>query len=683
MVAARSLKEQTPSGVRAAVVMAALIASGTARAGGLPQPFTEVAVSRGLSYVMQNHIGSYGWFGFGTGFADLDGDGDEDVIVIGNTAGTVGLFENDGTGNFTNRSAGSGMPIMSEGSGFSAADYDGDGLIDVYLSSIGPGNRLMRNLGNFTFQDVTTAAGVTDGGVGKDSSWGDYNNDGWLDLYLANYSNSTNVITPGADAPNRLWRNNGDGTFTEVGAQLGVDDLGQGFGAVWSDYDRDGDIDLYLSNDNRPPGPYLPNQLWRNDGGVFVNVSAESGADVQLFSMGIAVGDFDRNGYTDYYFTNLPGGPKGCFPDNTLMLNHGDGTFIENGVAAGIQNPKTSWGALFWDFDNDTDLDLYVNNMWESNTFYVDFTGWPLIELGQFCGVQSTSNVSFCSSMADVDRDGDLDILLNDMDINVQLFLNNEGTLRNWIRFRMLGPYPNRYAIGGNVSLTNGGLEQFQEVYASGHGFLGQNEYTLHFGLDDDSVAEQIVARWPGGSPTRTLTNYPANVEWTLYPPEELGDANSDGMILFDDFPTLLACYQNPFVAGCEIMDFNGDGTVTDFDRDRFIIKYDGELADCDDNGITDLVDILDDPSRDGNGDGVLDNCVQDLCFADCTPDNGDGTYGNGVVNIDDLFAVLNNFGGGAGPCDVAPDNGDGTAGNGIVNIDDLFAVLNSFGDCP
>lgn len=649
-------------------------------AGGVPNAFTQEAIPRGLVYVMQQHLGSYGWFGFGAGFSDLDGDGDSDVIIMGNTAGTVGIFENIGGGMFVDRSGVANLPVLPEGSAFAAGDYNGDGLNDIYLTQIGPTNYLMRNDGGFAFTDVTATAAVGDTGAGKGASWGDFDNDGWLDLYVSNYSTTGSI--PGDNEFNKLYRNNGDGTFADVSVAQTVADDGQGFESIWTDYDRDGDVDLYLSNDNRPPGPYRPNQLWRNDNGTLVNVSVESGADVQLFSMGIAAGDFDRNGWPDYYFTNIP---EGFGIDNPLMLNQGDGTFIENGVAAGVENNKTSWGAIFWDFDNDTDIDLYVNNMWELNAFFVNFSGWPYFNFASVCAVQSTANVSFCSSIADVDGDGALDLLLNDMNINVQLFMNNEGQNRNWIRFRMLGPYPNRYAVGGNASVYNGSLEQFHEIYAGGNGFLGQNELTMHFGLDDETVAETVIARWPGGAIERQLTNYPANVEWTLYPPAELGDPTGDGMVLFDDFATLAACYGNPVALGCEIMDFNGDAVIDDIDRDAFIAAYDGIVEDCDLNGTTDLADILANPALDGDGNGRIDSCEQPApCPGDCAPDNGDGTFGNQVINIDDLLTVINSFGTvGPSPCDAAPDNGDGTYGNNIVNIDDLLAVINSFGACP
>ncbi|MCA9294880.1 MAG: VCBS repeat-containing protein, partial [Phycisphaerales bacterium] len=158
-----------------------LVFAGSADAGGVPNAFTQEAIPRGLNYIMQPHIGSYGWFGFGAGFADLDSDGDSDVIIMGNAAGTVGIFENVGGGMFVDRSSVANMPVLPEGSAFGAGDYNGDGLIDIYLTQIGPTNFLMRNDGGFTFTDVTAAAGVGDTGASKGASWGDFDNDGWLD----------------------------------------------------------------------------------------------------------------------------------------------------------------------------------------------------------------------------------------------------------------------------------------------------------------------------------------------------------------------------------------------------------------------------------------------------------------------------------------------------------------------
>lgn len=287
-------------------------------------PCTEEAQLRGLVYAMQDYPQQYGAYGVGCGFADLDGDSDPDIVLVGAADGRVGLFENDGAGHFTDRSADSGIPPLGQGSAFAAADYDGDGDLDLYFTQIGLANVLMRNDGNFRFTDVTREAGVGDLGAGKGACFGDFDGDSRLDLYLCNYNGATNG-TERID--NKLFRNLGNGSFEDVSVKQSVNDYGRGFEAVWFDYDLDGDLDLYLSNDRgHLPPLFRGNQLWRNDGGQLVNVSEESGAGLALFSMGLACGDFDNNGWPDLYCTNIPGGGD---MNDPLLLNQGNGYFNE------------------------------------------------------------------------------------------------------------------------------------------------------------------------------------------------------------------------------------------------------------------------------------------------------------------------------------------------------------------
>ncbi len=476
---------------------------------GSIEPFTEEAVKRGAVYVMQGWPQTYGHLGFGCGFADLDSDGDPDIVLIGSEDGGVGIFENDGTGTFIDRSQDNGIPSLPQGSGFAAGDADGDGDLDLYFTQIGLPNVLMRNDGGFQFTDVTSAAGVGDAAASESACFGDFNRDGWLDLYVVNYRN----ITP--DSRNRLYRNLGNGTFDDVAPEQGVDDAGYGFQAAWFDYDRDGDADLYLSNDKGFKPPFLVNRLWRNDGGQFENVSKESGTDVALNSMGLACGDFDGNGWSDLYCTNGPGGGG---MNNPLLLNQGDGTFVRAEALWGVENPFLSWGALFFDFDNDGRQDLYVNNMNDPNTLYWHTKGLPCPEIGAEAMVTGNDGKSFSSAVADVDGDGDLDLLLNNLGSNVELFINHEGEKRNWIRCRLVGSGNNVFAVGAGLGVRVGDTWRFREVLAGGNGYKGQNELTIHVGLDDATMVDEVVAYWPDGT-TTTVENVPANQVLTIYEP--------------------------------------------------------------------------------------------------------------------------------------------------------------------
>lgn len=637
-------------------------------AAGTISPSTDEAVARGLIYIMQEYPQADGLQGFGCGFVDLDADGDPDVVLLGSDfgAGTtrVGLFENDGTGHFTNRSATSGIPLLADASGFAAADYDGDGLPDLYLTQMGLPNVLARNDGGFQFTDVSAAAHVDDAGAGTGACFGDFDGDTRLDLYVCNY----NGAVPGTEfINNKLYRNEGDGSFTEVGAAQTVDHPGYGFQSVWFDMELDGDLDLYLSNDRGHLPPNLKNQLWRNDGGQLVNVSAGSGADLALFSMGLACGDFGGNGYPDLYCTNLPGGGG---MDNPLMLNLGNGAFFEFSVPAGVNNPYSSWGSVFYDFDNDTRLDLYVNNLFLPNTLYVNLGAYPCAEVGAAANVTGNDHVSYCAAVGDVDDDGDLDLLVNNLSIpgeptNVQLFINNEGSKRKWVKYRVVGLGENKLGVGARIRTRTGMQWQLREVLAGGNGYLGQNQLTRHVGLASAVIIDEVEVTWPGGSPSRTLTDLPVEQTWTLYPPSRLGDQDGDGIVVFNDFQAFAGCYGGGFAPGCEMMDFDGNSDISLDDFDAFLAVYAGPQHDCNGNGEVDLLDLLLDPGLDKDADGIRDACE---AAGDV---NGDGTVG-----IVDLLIVL----GGWGPCPAPPESCPGDVNNdGMVGVTDLLTLLGNW----
>ena len=595
-------------------------------------PHTEEAVARGVVYTMQDYPQTAGVLGFGCGFADLDGDGDPDIIILGAADGHVGIFENNGSGYFIDRSSASGIPLLPQASGFAAADYDGDGLIDLYLTQTGLSNVLVKNNGGFQFTDVTATAQVGDDGAGTGACFGDFNGDNRLDLYVCNY----NGIPPRTELiDNKLYRNSGGGRFQDVSVAQTVDDEGLGFQAVWFDYDRDGDVDLYLSNDRgHLPPQFRPNQLWRNDGGQLVNVSVGSGTDLGLFSMGVACGDFDGNGWPDLYCTNVAGYEDGF---NPLFLNGGPviPPFVESSAAAGVDHWITSWGSIFYDFDNNGYQDLYVNNMFLPNSLYINNGAFPCVEVAGAANVTANAGVSFSSAVADVDNDGDLDLLVNNLAANVELFINQEGHQRRWIKYHMVGQGANLFAVGGNIDTRTGARWQLREILAGGNGYLGQNELTVHVGLGDAIVADEVVVAWPGGQTLRTLTDLPSNETWTLYPPERLGDADGNGIV--DDYDCLVfaACYAGGFQPGCEMMDFDGNSVIDRTDLDAFL-SLNLNPADVNGDGVVNVLDLID----------VL------LCFGlPAVPGcEGEDVNEDGSVNVLDLIQVLLAFGQGCAP---------------------------------
>jgi hypothetical protein len=522
--------------------------------------FTEEAVARGIDYEVVMPVEAAG---LGFSFADLDSDGDADLVAIGRTDGGIGLWENDGTGHFVDRSEGSGLPVLTAPSGVIAGDYDGDADLDLYFSNYLVANTLMRNDGGFTFTDVSAASRTEDEGRGTGCAWGDFDRDGWLDLYVAN-----NIPGSGLNTyPNLLYRNEGTGQFEDVLEQVGMFDDGWGIQAAFFDYDRDGDSDLYLANGKCGAGN-PPNELWRNDDGAFVDVSVDAGVAACIDSMGVAVGDFDGNGAQDLYPTNVPSG-------NPLHMNQGDGTFEDLAVEAGCASYATGWGAVFFDYDNDSYQELYVCNSAAPNRLYDHDGSWPSVDMAPALGVDDSAD-TYAVAVADVDDDGDLDVAILNVPGALRLFINHEGEKRSWTKLRVVGQDHNLFAIGAQVEVRTGALWQLREVIA-GSNYKGQNELTTHFGLGDATVVDEVRVAWLSGT-TRVLSNLPANETWVVYPPELLGDGDLDADVDLQDAVLFRGC-RGSLQPGCEMMDFDGDGDVDDVDYTDFIGVYGGPVA--------------------------------------------------------------------------------------------------------
>jgi len=592
------------------------LSAGFAAAGGVPSPFTEEAAARGLDFTMGPYPQVQGYVGQGCGFVDIDDDGDPDVVVIGRSDGKVGIFENVGGGAFVDHTLTSGIPVMQQQEGFAAADYDADGFLDLYITQANNRpNFLMKSNGNFTFTDVSASTGVNNGAQNSiGPSWTDYNHDGWPDLYVPNYGQF-----------NALYRNNSGVNFSNLGAALGVSGLSAlSFQTVWTDVDRDGDTDLYLSNDRAPNG-FPANMLWRNDNGTFVDVSVGSGADVSIYSMGVGAGDIDNNGYPDLYLTNVNAVDSSAIPEpydgeNPLLLNQGDGTFVEDCGTWGVCNRITSWGAVFFDWDNDGFQDLYVNNQFDPNSFFVCDGVPPCTEMAQQLAAEGNFDLdfdydmnlptiaSYNAAVADVDGDGDLDLLLNILGGRAELYINQEGHKSNYVRFDVVGEHPNLFALGASVETTVGGETQFHEHHAGGNGYQGQNELIIHVGLGNASVVDETVVRWPSigpPGPTRTLTDLPANETWALYPPSLLCDADADG-VDYDDFVVFSGCFLAGFSPDCEMMDFDGDSSIHADDVGNCFVT---SPSDCNANGTEDVAEIMLDLGLDADQNFVIDCC--------------------------------------------------------------------------
>jgi hypothetical protein len=275
--------------------------------------------------------------------------------------------------------------------------------------------------------------------------------------------------------------------------------------------------------------------------------------------------------------------------------------------------------------------------------------------------------------VGDIDNDGDLDVLVNHLNSNAQLFLNPHASpTRRAIKFRVQGIYPNLDAIGANVNTRFGTSWKYREILAGGNGYQGQNDLLVHVSGGISQMADEVLVRWPGASATRTLSNVPTNGLWTIFPPNHLGDVNRDGLINISDFIMFENFFGMSVVPGCEVIDFNGNWEVDDDDFQAFLADFDGVPEDCNGNGVIDMAEILAQPNLDSNQDGSIDVC--DANPADISPPEGDG-----IVNVDDLLVVINAW----GPCsqprnciaDIAPtdDNDDG-----VVDVNYLLTVINN-----
>ncbi|MCH7702382.1 MAG: CRTAC1 family protein [Planctomycetes bacterium] len=479
------------------IVSIAIGASAPLGAGAF-DPLTEEALIRGIDYTA-HYLDDVGIAGQcqGAAFADLDGDTDPDLVLIGSVDGVVNVYENDGFGTFTLR-VDTGMPALLKASSVTAVDYDADGDLDVFITQFDIQNgahrsALMRSDGDFVFTDVTIEAGLTGYGASTGATWGDYDNDGFLDLYVPNYTYS------GAPTNNLLYRNLGDGTFVQVGEALGVDDPGgMSFQASFIDYDLDGDVDLYSVNDRGGVGQMLGNRLWRNLGdGTFEDVSVESGTDAHIFSMGLAFGDLDRNGWPDLYVSNIIGNP--------LFMNLDGAGFEERSIDYHVTSGSVGWGVMFFDADNDGWLDLYVCNTslygyeQPADRLYMCGPEPPCVDVAAESGVMVDTE-SYGVASADIDNDGDLDFLVTRPDLPVLLYINHTNeNASNWLKVALRGSGPNSAAIGATIRLEDDAGWQ-QRALLAGTSYKSQHEMTQHFGLGETTLVRQVRVLWPGGA---------------------------------------------------------------------------------------------------------------------------------------------------------------------------------------
>ena len=502
--------------------------------------FTDVTDSAGIrfnhnsspekKYIVESMSGGVALF-------DYDNDGYLDIYFVNSLTIDIlkskgktrsALYHNNGNGTFTDVTDKAGVGDIGWGMGVAIGDYNNDGFDDIYVTCLGP-NHLLKNNGNGTFTDVTEKSKTGDPRWSTGAAFVDYDNDGKLDLFVANYVdfdvNNLPEFGKGRlcqfkgipvqcgprglkGAGDTLYHNNGDGTFTDVSKKAGVSDPDgyYGLGVICSDFDGDGRVDIFVANDS------TPNFLYHNNGdGTFKEIGFISGTALsadgsEQGSMGVALGDYDHDGRLDLFVTN--------FDDdyNTLYHNDGNGSFTDVSYAAkvaAVSLPYVGWGTWFFDYDNDGWPDLMVINghvypqlptYRQRNFVHHNNRDGTFTEVaGQLGAPFAEKHSGRGAAFGDLDNDGDVDVVINNLDGAPEVLRNDGGNANNSVLIKTIGVKSNRDGIGARIKVVSGNLTQIGEVY-SGGSYISQNDMRVPFGLEQRTKVDLIEVQWPSGT---------------------------------------------------------------------------------------------------------------------------------------------------------------------------------------
>lgn len=506
-----------------------------------PIVFTDVTEQAGIHFKYNN--GAFGkkylpeTMGPGVCFLDYDNDGWQDILLVnsmdwpGHKSGKSipALYHNNKDGTFTDVTREAGLAIEIYGLGCTVGDYDNDGYDDIYITAVG-NNHLFRNLGNGKFADVTAKAGVADHGFSTSAVWFDYDNDGKLDLFVAHYvewsiatdqycsldgehkSYCTPQVYKGESST--LFHNRGDGTFENVTQRAGLyDPTGKALGVALLDYDNDGWLDLFVATDTEP------NKLYRNNhNGTFSDVALTAGVAYSesgkaRAGMGTDAADYDNSG--------RQGLVVGNFTNEGMSLYHNDGSglFIDQASATGISkmsNESLTFGSFFFDYDLDGFLDILAVNghvaddisVVQPNVKYAQpphlfhNRGSKFEEAATKLGpALQQAIVGRGAAYADIDNDGDLDLVITNNKGAIKLLRNDNGNQNDMLRVKTIGVRSNRDGIGAKVFLTTGKGVRLLQMVKTGSSYLSQSELPLTFGLGkpEEGKTVDLQILWPSG----------------------------------------------------------------------------------------------------------------------------------------------------------------------------------------
>ncbi|HEX4810168.1 MAG TPA: CRTAC1 family protein [Bryobacteraceae bacterium] len=528
---------------------AALAGKSDGNVGTTGVRFTDVTSQWGIHF--RHNAGKAGkkylpeTMGSGVALFDFNNDGKLDILFVNSRDWAPGgkrtlcaLYRNDGNGRFTDVTAGSGLDIPMYGLGVSVADYDNDGLEDVYITAL-DGDHLFHNLGNGKFRDVTKDSGISNRNFGTSAAWLDYDNDGKPDLFVANYVQWTekgdlwcsldgatkSYCTPEAykGTSSRLYHNLGGGKFEDVSVKAGVGDpTSKSLGITILDYNGDGWPDIFVSNDTQP------NKLYRNNrNGTFTDVALSAG--VAFGEDGVARGAMGTDA-ADYDGSGRPALLVGNFSNQMLSLYHneGSGIFVDEAPSSSLGQSSLlslTFGAFFFDYDLDSRLDiLCANGHIEEQINHVQpkiqYAEAPLLfhndGRGKFANASASVGADFerpivarGAAYGDLDGDGDLDVVLSTNNGPAYVFRNDGGNRNHWIRVKTVGTRCSRDGLGAVVTVHSASGTQRRMVH-SGSSYCSQSELAPTFGLGRDDVAQSIEVRWPNGQVDRR-TNVKAN----------------------------------------------------------------------------------------------------------------------------------------------------------------------------